>query len=140
MKTKPIPIALPHDLLQQVDEVQALTGMSKADIMRLCMRIGLIDLKSAEHDLPGIVKRIADDAGVSFSSFAEHRTAANTPSKGGTLIAPLRITDTARIHSLNEDATPYVTDDTHLDRSISNLTAQVNDDLAQIRTKKTRKA
>jgi|GEM_PF-2742273 len=108
MKTKPIPIALPHDLLQQVDEVQQLTGMSKADIMRLCMRIGLVDLRAAEHDLPGIVKRIADDAGVSFTRYAHHQSAANTLLKGGTVI-PSR----AEYHTtkLNESPTSYVTAD-----------------------------
>lgn len=102
--------------------MQALTGMSKADIMRLCMRIGLVDLRAAEHDIPGIVKRIADDAGVSFTRFAASQNKTNFP------------------HSLNEDATPYVTEDAHLDRSISNLTAQVNDDIARISQKKTRKS
>lgn len=77
MKTKPIPIALPHDLLEQVDQVQHLTGMSKADIMRLCMRIGLVDLRAAEHDLPGIVKRIADDAGLSFQQWSKEKSEQN---------------------------------------------------------------
>jgi len=79
MKTKPIPIALPLDLLQQVDEVQHLTGMSKADIMRLCMRIGLVDLRAAEHDIPGIVKQIADDKGVSFTHFVNEKQPTPTP-------------------------------------------------------------
>lgn len=71
MQTKPIPIALPTDLLAQIDQAHQLTGLSKADIMRLCMRIGLVDLRAAEHDFPGIVKRIADDKGVSFQAFAD---------------------------------------------------------------------
>jgi hypothetical protein len=74
MQTKPIPIALPTDLLAQIDQAQQLTGLSKADVMRLCMRIGLVDLRAAEHDFPGIVKRIADDKGISFQSFAHQQS------------------------------------------------------------------
>jgi len=108
MKTKPIPIALPHDLLQQVDEVQQLTGMSKADIMRLCMRIGLVDLRAAEHDIPGIVKQIADDKGISFTHFVNEKQptptleknnacAVNVPSKSPSLASPAVKTSTANI-------------------------------------------
>jgi hypothetical protein len=71
MQTKPIPIALPSDLLEEIDKAHKLTGLSKADIMRLAMRIGLVDLRAAEHDLPRIVKKIADDKGVSFQAFAD---------------------------------------------------------------------
>lgn len=88
MKTKPIPIALPHDLLEQVDQVQHLTGMSKADIMRLCMRIGLVDLRAAEHDLPGIVKRIADDKGVSFQQWSQQVSSDQTQPKKNSTGAP----------------------------------------------------
>lgn len=70
-KDPPIPIRIPADLLASIDQVAGLTKLSKQDVMRLCMRIGLVDLKAAEHDFPGIVKRIADDKGVSFEAFAK---------------------------------------------------------------------
>lgn len=69
--SKPTPIAIPNDLAAQIEEVSTLTGLSKQDVMRLCMRIGIVDLKAADHDFPGIVKRIADDKGVSFQAFAK---------------------------------------------------------------------
>lgn len=98
MKTKPIPIALPADLLQQVDDVQHLTGMSKADIMRLCMRIGLIDLRAAEHDLPGIVKDIADDKGVSFQHWAAEKTEPKFSRQTGTQLSKKSASETENLH------------------------------------------
>jgi len=82
-KDPPIPIRIPFDLLKSIDEVSTLTGLSKQDVMRLCMRIGLVDLKAAEHDLPGIVKQIADDKGVSFQAFAK-----NASQTGADLVKP----------------------------------------------------
>ena len=71
-KTVSFPVRIPVELEEQIEAVHKKTGLSKQDIMRLCMRIGLVDLAAAEHDLPGIVKRIADDKGISFQAFAKH--------------------------------------------------------------------
>lgn len=71
---KIIPVRIEADLDQKIQEASELTKLSKQDIMRLCMRIGLVDLKAAEHDLPGIVKKIADDKGVSFQQFAKSQS------------------------------------------------------------------
>ncbi len=108
--SKPTPIALPNDLNEQIEAVAKLTGLSKQDVMRLCMRIGLVDLKAAENDLPGIVKRIADDKGVSFQAFADAKQAQNEAE----LEKPLQRQDVSYIsrpslkhpkrHDLNERA------------------------------------
>jgi hypothetical protein len=76
--TVSFPVRLPVELDQQIQQAADLTGISKQDLMRLALRIGLVDLHAAEHDLPGIVKRIADDKGVSFQAFAD--AAQNEPS------------------------------------------------------------
>jgi len=61
-KDPPIPLRIPPELLQQIESVAALTGLSKQDVMRLCMRIGLVDLKAAarnsSRDLPSVTKQI----------------------------------------------------------------------------------
>jgi hypothetical protein len=72
---KIIPLRIEPDLAKAIDDAALLTSLFKQDIMRLCMRIGLVDLRAAEHDLPGIVKRIADDKGVSFQAYAKAQTA-----------------------------------------------------------------
>lgn len=71
LKDPPIPLRIPPALLKEIENVAKYTNLSKQDVMRLGMRIGLVDLAAAEHDLPGIVQRIADDKGVSFQSYAK---------------------------------------------------------------------
>lgn len=70
-KTVSFPVRLPSELDKLLSDLSNETEMSKQDIIRLCIRIGLVDLRAAKHDLPGIVKRIADDKGVSFQAFAD---------------------------------------------------------------------
>lgn len=71
---KIIPIRIEADLNDKIQKAAELTGLSKQDIMRLCMRIGLIDLETAENDVPGVVKKIADAKLASFQSFANRQT------------------------------------------------------------------
>ena len=71
LKDPHIPLRIPPALLKEIENVAEYTNLSKQDVMRLGMRIGLVDLAAAEHDLPGIVQRIADDKGVSFQSYAK---------------------------------------------------------------------
>jgi hypothetical protein len=78
--TKPIPIALPTRLVDEFTALSQQLDISRAELMRLCMRIGLVDLRAAEHDLPGIVKLIADDKGVSFCAFANSESEFTTQS------------------------------------------------------------
>lgn len=77
--SKPTPIAIPNDLAANIDEVSTLTGLSKQDVMRLCMRIGLVDLKAAEHDIPGSIQQNAHDQGMSFQRFAQAQRLLNAP-------------------------------------------------------------
>lgn len=108
-KTVSYPVRIPKELDLDLQSASDLTSISKQDLIRLCLRIGLIDLQAAEHNLHGIVKRIADDKGVSFTRYAHHQTAVNKLMKGGTLIAS-RTQELASEHPLNEDPTTYSTD------------------------------
>lgn len=108
-KTVSFPVRLPSELDAEIQKAADLTGISKQDLMRLCLRIGLVDLRAAEHDLPGIVKKIADDKGVSFEAFAQHKKQQHlTASIHGTISVPV-IKPTAEQKSssvLNEDSPP----------------------------------
>lgn len=57
-------------LLEKITEAAEKTGLSKADIMRLAMEIGLEDLRRIDFDLPALISSsarpsatYADDAG-----------------------------------------------------------------------------
>jgi hypothetical protein len=52
---KPIPILLPELLLQHLDDVAEKMDMSRANVMRLCMKIGLEQLHRVNYDLAGLV-------------------------------------------------------------------------------------
>ena len=52
---KPIPILLPELLLQHLDDVAETMDMSRANVMRLCMKIGLEQLHRVNYDLAGLV-------------------------------------------------------------------------------------
>ena len=49
------PIRIDADLEQRIDEAARLTGLSKADVMRLAMRIGFEDLRKIDYDIAGNV-------------------------------------------------------------------------------------
>ena len=52
---KPIPILLPELFLQHLDDVAEKMDMSRANVMRLCMKIGLEQLHRVNYDLAGLV-------------------------------------------------------------------------------------
>jgi hypothetical protein len=52
---KPIPLALPEAFLQHLDDVAEQMDMSRANVMRLCMKIGLEQLRRVNYDLAGLV-------------------------------------------------------------------------------------
>lgn len=58
-KEAPIPIRLPADLLAEIERVSAITDISKQDIMRLAMRIGLSDMDAIEHDAAKLIQQAA---------------------------------------------------------------------------------
>jgi hypothetical protein len=74
--SKPIPVAIPNDLLAEIERVSDLTQISKQDIMRLAMRIGLADMDALGADIAKVIQQAAEDKGTSFSAWAK---AQNTP-------------------------------------------------------------
>lgn len=54
-------------LLEKITEAAAKTGLSKADIMRLSMEVGLEDLRRLGFDLPTLISSTARPA----SSYAD---------------------------------------------------------------------
>lgn len=61
--SKPVPILIPPDLADKIDQVSTFTGMSKAEIMRLAMRIGLEDLRRCNYDIAGAIVDQAQASG-----------------------------------------------------------------------------
>jgi len=58
------PIRMSPALLAKVTEASRLTGMSQADVLRLCLAIGLEDLKKVKFDLAKLVSDVASSQGV----------------------------------------------------------------------------
>lgn len=69
------PIRIDADLEQRIDEAARLTGLSKADVMRLAMRIGFEDLRRINYDLPVAVVDASEaaEAAVAASQAKERR-------------------------------------------------------------------
>ena len=53
--SKPIPLAIPNALDEQITEVAKKMDMSKQDLMRLAMRVGLDDLKAINYNVAGAI-------------------------------------------------------------------------------------
>ena len=70
METKPTPIRLPSDLLAEVEAATQFTGLSQQEVMRLAMRIGLVDLRAAK-DIAAVIQEAATDKGASFLAYAQ---------------------------------------------------------------------
>lgn len=73
MKSKPTPIRIPSDLEAEIKAASELTGLPDQEVMRLAMRIGLVDLRAAKH-IAGIIQEVATDKGVSFLSWAKEKS------------------------------------------------------------------
>lgn len=54
-RSRPIPLAVPDELLHRLDEVAARMGRTRAQIMRDAIEIGLEDLRRCGYDLAGAV-------------------------------------------------------------------------------------
>lgn len=54
-KTTPVPLRIEPELDAKIEEAARLTGLSKADVMRLAMRIGFEDLRTINYDIAGAV-------------------------------------------------------------------------------------
>jgi hypothetical protein len=53
--SKPTPIAIPNDLAEKIEKVAGLVHLSKQDVMKLAMRIGLEDLKRCKYDIAAAI-------------------------------------------------------------------------------------
>jgi predicted DNA-binding protein len=49
------PLNIPPELEEKLVEASRRTGLSKADLMRLCMAVGLEDLRAVNYDLARVV-------------------------------------------------------------------------------------
>mgnify|MGYP000426171230 CR=1 FL=1 len=78
MKTKPTPIRIPADLEAEIKAASELTGLPDQEVMRLAMRIGLVDLRAAKN-IAGIIQEAATDKGTSFLSWALEKAGQQTP-------------------------------------------------------------
>lgn len=54
------PIRIDPELEAKIEEAARLTGLSKADVMRLAMRIGFEDLRKIDWNIPGVVAAAAN--------------------------------------------------------------------------------
>jgi hypothetical protein len=57
--SKPIPLAVPNELLTQIDTAAARTGRSRSELMRLAIEIGLADLKAINYDIASTISNAA---------------------------------------------------------------------------------
>lgn len=54
-----LPVRMPIELLDKIKQAVELTGLSQQDMMRLCIRIGLVDLERLEWNIPGVLSAAA---------------------------------------------------------------------------------
>lgn len=53
--SKPVPLAVPNELLAQIDAAAAATGRTRSELMRLAIEVGLEDLRRIDYDLSGVI-------------------------------------------------------------------------------------
>lgn len=53
--SKPVPLAIPNELLARVEDVAHRMHRSKQDIMRMAMEVGLEDLKRINYDITAAI-------------------------------------------------------------------------------------
>lgn len=57
--SKPVPLAVPNELLKQIDTAATRTGRSRSELMRLAIEIGLADLKAINYDIASTLANAA---------------------------------------------------------------------------------
>lgn len=93
--TVSFPIRLPASVRDELKALAEECEVSDQDIMRLALRIGLIDLRSTGNDLPNLVKESADELGLSFAAFAKRANKTNAFLTGAQpLIVPPQTVET----------------------------------------------
>lgn len=70
--SRSFPIRMPAELMEEIEAATEMTGLSQQDVMRLAMRIGLVDLRAA-NNIASIVQEAATDKGTSFLSWARQQ-------------------------------------------------------------------
>ena len=75
------PIRMSPELLEKVAEASRKTGLSQADILRLCLAIGLEDLARVNYD----IARVISEAAQSPASMPTLKVAEGKPSSLSTL-------------------------------------------------------
>lgn len=109
--SKPIPIALPNELLGEIDAVAEKLNLTRAELMRLSMRIGLAEIGAVAEPLTKTVARETERLGITFADWVrskQQQAATQDLIKAGTVVSS-RAADRHATHSLNEDPTPYIT-------------------------------
>lgn len=91
--TVSFPVRMPSDMKAQISALASSLGISEQDILRLCLRIGLMDIESVQKDHAQLVKAAADEMGKSFSAWAkgqasEGKTKAPPTVKSGLIHLP----------------------------------------------------
>jgi len=59
-RSVPVPLRIEPELDAKIEEAARLTGLSKADVMRLAMRIGFEDLRKINYDIAGTISTAAN--------------------------------------------------------------------------------
>jgi predicted DNA-binding protein len=75
------PIRMSPELLAKVQIASERTGISQADILRLCLSIGLEDLRRIDYDLPGSILSAARQQQAPHLKVAEEPTKTESPGK-----------------------------------------------------------
>lgn len=61
-----MPFRCDDEMREKIELASNLTGVSKADIMRLAMQIGLADIERIQHNIPGAIIHEAKRQSVSY--------------------------------------------------------------------------
>lgn len=59
-RTVPVPLRIEPELDAKIEEAARRTGLTKADVMRLAMRIGFEDLRRINYDIAGTISAAAN--------------------------------------------------------------------------------
>jgi hypothetical protein len=78
-KNTPASLRMPDELLEKVEKAMRETGLSQAEVLRLCLAIGLEDLRRAQYDIPSAVVDKAEKANRIVTLAAEDNEPAPAP-------------------------------------------------------------
>ncbi len=67
--SKPIPIALPNELIAAIDQVAEKLNLTRSELMRLSMRIGLAEIGTVAEPITKTVARDTERLGITFADW-----------------------------------------------------------------------